>query len=235
VLAALIVLLTATAGSGAQATSGFGLSLLLSPVLQLLVPGPGSVRLLNALGVVLNVVVLARTGRHIHWAATLLLAGPAIAATLAIEPLLAGGSHTTVAVLAAAATLIAVALTALGRTPAVLMGAAGAIASGVLCGALTATSGTGGPPIAAHVATRPWSRRSLVATVQAVFLPANIAAVLAGHGQSGAPTVLAAAAGLAVGYLLAARFGSLVSPRAIRLFVLISAALGASVVLLRAL
>jgi len=233
VLAVLLILATATAGSGAQATSGFGLSLLLSPVLQLLVPGPGSIRLLNALGLVLNVVVLARTGRHVHRVAALLIAVPAIAATLAIEPLLAGGNQSTVAVVAAAATLIAVGLTALGRTPAMLTGPAGAVGAGVVCGALTATSGIGGPPIAAHVSGRPWTRESLVATVQAVFLPANLAALLAGHGRTAPLAVVAAAAGLGAGYLLAARYGSAVNPRVIRLFVLFSAAAGAIAVLLR--
>lgn len=230
-LAILLVALAAASGTGAQVTTGFGQGLLLAPVLQIAAPGAGSVRLVNALGILLNGVVLARHGRQVHRRAAVLLVVPALAATLLLEAVLGARSATVVAVLAAGATLVAVGLTALNRTPRVLTGRVGAVLAGLLCGVLTASSGTGGPPVAAHVASRRWSRESLVPTVQAVFLPANVAAVINGHGAPSTALLAATVAGTGFGYLVAARHGRSVRPGAVRAFVLVTAAVGSLLVI----
>jgi uncharacterized membrane protein YfcA len=233
--AAILVGLTAAAATAAQTISGFGLSLLLAPVVQLVLPGLAAIRLVNGTAAGVNALLLAPAWRDVDLRRAALIGLPAITAVLVLTPLVSGHSARTISLVAGAATLVAVLLALPSRPIRMLGSRGGGVVAGVLSGALTVSSGAGGAPIAAHVATRPWSPRRLVATVQLVFLPVNLLATFTVSTAVPLRLVVASAIGCVVG--LAA--GSVLRPRVpagvVRQLVLAVAAAGSILVISRAL
>jgi uncharacterized membrane protein YfcA len=218
----------------AQTISGFGMNLILAPAAQLLLPGAAAVRLVVGTGAILNSGLLAAGQRSVLWRPALYLAGPALAVTILLGPVIPGASSRLVSVTVAAVTILAVAVSARAALPPRLNGPAGALLAGALSGALNISSGISGPPVAVYAAAQPWPPRQLVATVQAVFLPLNIAAFIVLHhapvpaGMFGAGTA-GTGAGLLAGTFLQDR----VPPGLVRIAVLIIAGAGAGTVLVR--
>jgi uncharacterized membrane protein YfcA len=218
----------------AQAISGFGMNLILAPVIQVVAPGPAAVRLVVGLSAILNSAVLLTTWRFILWLPALLLLTPALAATLLLGPVVSGGSSRVLGVVVAVTTLAAIAATALRRPPPSLTGRTGALAAGVLSGALNVSSGVSGPPIAAYAAAQPWTPRQVVATAQAVFLAGNVAAFIVLGGRAfRADLGYAGLAGTTAGIIVGARLRGRVPSNVVRAAVLVVAAVGAVIVLLR--
>ena len=218
----------------AQAISGFGMNLILAPVMQVVAPGPAAVRLVVGLSAILNSAVLLTARRFVLWLPALLLVMPALAATLLLGPVVSGGSSRVLGVVVAVTTLAAIAATALRRPPPGLTGRTGTLAAGVLSGALNVSSGVSGPPIAAYAAAQPWTPRQVVATAQAVFLPGNVAAfIVLGDRAFRADLGYAGLAGTMAGILAGARLRGHVPSNVVRAAVLAVAAVGAVIVLLR--
>jgi uncharacterized protein len=230
----IVIGVVAAFAATAQAISGFGMNLILAPVMQMVAPGPAAVRLVVGLSAILNSAVLLTTRRFVLWLPALLLVIPALAATLLLGPVVSGGSSRVLGVVVAVTTLAAIAATALRRPPPGLTGRTGALAAGVLSGALNVSSGVSGPPIAAYAAAQPWTPRQVVATVQAVFLPGNVAAfIVLGDRAFRADLGYAGLVGTMAGTLAGARLRGRVPSDVVRAAVLVVAAAGAVIVLLR--
>ncbi len=215
--------------------SGFGLSLLLAPVVQLALPGLSGIRLVNGTAAALNTLLLVPSWRSVDLPRAALIGLPGIATVLLLSPLLAGSSARAVSILAGAATLAAVGLALRRRPPALLGSRRGGALAGLLGGALTVTSGAGGAPIAAHAAAQPaWSPRQLVATVQLVFLPVNVVATAVTRVRVPGGLIVACAVGGLVGLAVGQVIRGRVPAAAVRRGVLGVAVVGSLLVLAKA-
>lgn len=219
----------------AQTISGFGMNLILAPVAQLLLPGAAAVRLVTGTAAILNSVLIAAGRRSILWRPVIFLAVPALAATFLLGPAIRGSGARSLGIVVAAVTIVAVALSAWPAAPLRLAGPGGALVAGALSGVLSVSSGVNGPPIAVYTAAQPWQPRQLVATVQTVFLPVNLAAFLVLSATPLAAGIFcASAAGTGTGLLAGIWLRDRIPVRLVRWAVLCIALIGASLVLARA-
>lgn len=220
----------------AQTISGYGMNLILAPVAQLLLPGAAAVRLVTGSAAILNSVLIANGRRSILWRPALLLVIPALAATFLLAPVVRGSGARSLGVVVAAVTIVAVVASAWPSSPVRLTGTGGAVVAGALAGVLNVSSGVNGPPLAVYTSGQPWPPRQLVATIQAVFLPLNIAAFIVLRAVPLAAGVFGAAAAGTVAGLLAGLFLRDRVPIAlVRWGVMSLAVIGAALVLVKAL
>lgn len=176
-LAAVAVL----AGAVAQSATGFGFALIASPALFAVVDPPEALTTISALGVVLNVLVLADGGRGlVRWRALapLLLAGvPGLAlGLLSLELFSKAALQLGVGVAVVAAGLLQArrrAASAPAETP-----PAAAAAAGLVAGALTTSIGVTGPPVVLWLEARGVRPAELRASLAATFLVLNPVAVI---------------------------------------------------------
>jgi uncharacterized membrane protein YfcA len=234
VLAVAIVGVAAAGATAAQAVSGFGLSLVLAPIVQAVSPGAGAVRLVAVFAGAANAVLLGLSWRAARWRRAVLILVPGMATALALSPVLSAGSNRTVSVAAALGTLASIGLALRRRPPRWLSGIGGALVAGVLSGALTVASGAGGGPVAAHVATQKWNAREYVATAQLIFLPVNLAAAFALQAPVPHGLLEAAAVGGVVGIALGHWLRDRLSAESVRRAVLVVATAGSALILVRA-
>jgi uncharacterized membrane protein YfcA len=231
----LVVGVMAMVAASAQTISGFGMNLILAPAAQLALPGAAAVRLVVGAGAILNSGLLATGWRSILWRAVLYLAVPALGATALLGPVISHAGERPVSAVVAAVTLLAAVTSAAGALPARFTGRAGALIAGALAGALNVSSGVSGPPVAVYAAAQPWPARQLVATVQAVFLPINVAAFIVLRAVPLTPGIFAAgAAGTGAGLLAGTYLRDRIPAALVRVAVLIVAAVGAVLILVRA-
>ena len=185
------VLLVVAVGAACQVASGLGFALVCSPLLVLVLGhGPG-VRVVLVMSIVLNLVVLARSWRHVRLGDALRLLVPA---ALFVVPtaLLAQSVRTPLlSLLAGAVVVVATLLVIARRELRWLDGARGAVAAGAASGVFNTLAAASGPPVALFAAQRRWPPRVMSATLQAVSLPLNLVTLgvllLVGDGASGPP------------------------------------------------
>lgn len=219
----------------AQTISGYGMNLILAPVAQLLLPGAAAVRLVTGSAAILNSALIAAGRRSILWRPVLFLTVPALAATFLLGPAIRGSGARSLGVVVAAVTIVAVAASAWPASPVRLSGPGGAVIAGALSGVLNVSSGVNGPPIAVYTAAQPWPPRQLVATVQTVFLPLNIAAfAVLSVAPLAAGLFCASAAGTGAGLLAGMCLRERIPVALVRWAVLCIAVTGAALVLARA-
>ena len=144
-LALALAAVAVAGGAAVQGVVGFGASLFAVPFLLLieprLVPGPATIG-----GMILNVLMLlghrAHTDRRgLAWIVVGMLPGTALAGFA-----LAAFNHDDLAILSGAAILVAVGLSAFGRTPG--RAVRWLVSAGVLSGFMGTTAAVSGPPLA---------------------------------------------------------------------------------------
>ena len=198
------VLLVVAVGAACQVASGLGFALVCSPLLVLVLGhGPG-VRVVLVMSIVLNLVVLARSWRHVRLGDALRLLVPA---ALFVVPtaLLAQSVRTPLlSLLAGSVVVVATALVIARRELRWLDGTRGAVAAGAASGVFNTLAAASGPPVAIFAAQRRWEPRVMSATLQAFSLPLNLVTlavlVLVGDGAGGgAASATAATAATAAG------------------------------------
>jgi hypothetical protein len=183
------VLLVVAVGAACQVASGLGFALVCSPLLVLVLGhGPG-VRVVLVMSIVLNLVVLARSWRHVRLGDALRLLVPA---ALFVVPtaLLAQSVRTPLlSLLAGSVVVVATALVIARRELSWLDGTRGAVAAGAASGVFNTLAAASGPPVAIFAAQRRWEPRVMSATLQAFSLPLNLVTlavlVLVGDGAGG--------------------------------------------------
>ncbi|MBO0985808.1 TSUP family transporter [Rathayibacter sp. SD072] len=222
-----VVLLVVAVGAVCQIVSGVGFALVTSPLLVLALGHDRGVRTVLLLSILLNVVVLVRSFRHVRAADALRLLVPA--ALLIVPAVLLSNAFrpAVLAVVAGAVILLASGLVAAGRALPFLDGVRGAVLAGALSGAFTVLAGAGGPPVALFAAQRQWPPAVASATLQAFALPLNVLTLLVlGPTAEDLPGLGWALAGLALGALAAVPLARRVPAAAVRRLTLAVAALG---------
>ena len=203
-------------GGFVQGLAGFGLALLVTPVLALVLPVKETIPITAICGSAMNVLIVLTLLRHVRWKPALALGASAAPGVLigarvlrGVPPALIVGSLGVI--------LIALALFHLceGNVPQWLRGKWLTVASGFLSGAIGAATGAPGPPLIAYLRLQAWDVRERKAvmnvffSIQALFvIPAYLHAGLINHGVLAAsklalPSVLAGvAAGMTAAHLL---------------------------------
>ena len=161
-----LVAIAVAAGGLVQGLSGLGFALVSAPVISQVVPGTAGIGLVNALSIVQNLWLIARTDGRLAWLEVRRLL-PGLAVGVALGWLV-------LRVSSPAVFDVIVAVSACGSVAWLLLagrfrGRPAAAVSGVWGGTVNTVSGVGGPPIAAYLVTRGLDPNSYVRTLQVVF------------------------------------------------------------------
>lgn len=239
---ALVALSALMVGGALQRVSGMGVGMIAGPTLSLLLGPVAGVSLANVAAVVSAVLLFALLRRHVDWGRFLRLAPLLIVGSFAgawavrsldvhaLEVLL-GGS-----VLAAIAASLGLQrrFTASGSAPAALAGTA--------AGFMNTTAAVAGPALAVYAVASRWEQRSWAATLQPIFLLANLTSLatksLFGTAVPAGVDVhwtvwTAVVVGGPIGVLIGSRIAPRVNPSRARLLAICVAGVGASVALAR--
>jgi uncharacterized membrane protein YfcA len=161
-----LVAIAVAAGGLVQGLSGLGFALVSAPVISQVVPGTAGIGLVNALSIVQNLWLIARTDGRLAWLEVRrLLPGLAVGVGLGWLVLQVSSPAVFDVVVAVSACGSVAWLLLAGR----FRGPAAAAVSGVWGGTVNTVSGVGGPPIAAYLVTRGLDPSSYVRTLQVVF------------------------------------------------------------------
>jgi uncharacterized membrane protein YfcA len=202
---AIAIALLSAAAAFVQALSGFGFSLFLVPLLAIVVGAKDAVVLANALGVAVNVAMVARTRRLVSWRlGVTLFAGAAAGMPVGLLVLIVVDPSW---LQAGIALLVLATTAALWRGwRAGVTGRAAEAGAGVVSGILNTSTSMSGPPVVLFLQARGTSPAVFRATLGAFFLASGFVA-LALFGASGrlGSTVLlqtlVAVPGLVLGFL----------------------------------
>lgn len=224
---ALVVLAVALA-SATQRVTGMGFALVAGPLLVLLLGPRDGVLTIQAVGVVLSALVLARVWRDVEWRTAGLLV---VASAFGMVPgaWLAGHLEANRLQLLVGV-LILVALTAIvaSQRARVFTGTAGALSAGAISGFMNVTAGVGGPAIVLRKESIGWAQRPFVATVQVYFVVLSAGTlVLRGLPAVASATWVGVFAAMSVGLVLGSWLARRVSEERARLLVLVVAYAGA--------
>jgi uncharacterized membrane protein YfcA len=227
-----------TVASLAQATTGFGFSLLAVPLLGLIAGPVDAVVGSSILAVLLNAVAVTRDRTEVRWGAarTVLLAGLAgLPFGLLALTLLPARTLTVLIALCVLAGTVAI-----WRGLRIRAGRTAMATAGFLSGVLTTATGVNGPPMAAAFSAMGLPPRQFRATLAAVFVVVGPIGVLgfALAGRLTAGSLLIAAAGLpaiVAGWWAGDRiFALLTDPARFRVVVLSGLAVASATTLVRA-
>jgi hypothetical protein len=221
-------------GAAAQSVSGIGFVLVCGPLLvAALGPGDG-IRLAVVLSLVVNVAVLARTRRGADVRTALVLLVPAALTTPLVAWLLRSAPDRLAAGLAGGCAVAGAAALAAGLRWRAAGGRGGAVAAGVVSGAMNVAAGIGGPAIALYAANAEWPATAMRSTAQVYFLGLNVVAFASlGPPRVGGGLLVGCLAALAVGLLVGEAVARRVPEPAARRLTLALAAAGGLVVLVR--
>ncbi len=161
-----LVAIAVAAGGLIQGLSGLGFALVSAPVVAQVVPGTTGIGLVNALSIVQNLWLIARTDGRLAWVEVRrMLPGLAMGVVVGWLVLRVSAPAVFDLIVAASACGSVAWLLLAGR----FRGPAAGVVSGVWGGAVNTVSGVGGPPIAAYLVTRGLDPGSYLRTLQVVF------------------------------------------------------------------
>ncbi|MBK9740470.1 MAG: sulfite exporter TauE/SafE family protein [Actinobacteria bacterium] len=161
-----LIAIAVAAGGVVQGLSGLGFALVSAPVVSQIVPGTAGIGLVNALSIVQNVWLIARTDARLAWREIRRMV-PGLVMGVALGWLvLRVSSPALFDVIVAVSACASVAwLLLAGRFRGPLAG----FLSAAWGGTVNTVAGVGGPPIAAYLVTRGLDLGSYVKTLQVVF------------------------------------------------------------------
>lgn len=174
-----VVLLAVSLGAALQRVAGMGLGLVAAPSMSLVLGPLAGVTMSNVAASVAAAVLLVVLRRDVDWhrfagVAPLLVVGSAVGAVVVgrvdtgvLDVVL--GSSVLIAI--AAALGLQRHLNATGRFT--------ALTSGAVAGFMNTTAGVAAPAMAVYAVASRWDQRSMAATLQPVFLLANLTAITA--------------------------------------------------------
>lgn len=202
-------------GAGTQRITGMGFALVCAPALVHALDPLTAVTLANTVGIGLNVSVLAMTFRHLDWRKAVTIA---LGAAIIIPPLsllLRNASTAWLQVTIGIIVVVAVMSILLRRKRAVPAPdtVIGRIATGVAAGAMGATAGLSGPPLAMYAARTDWRGDDFIATFQMIGIFISLLAISAAPRlhlpmHVWTSVIAAMAVGLAAGTVIAPRVNS---------------------------
>jgi uncharacterized membrane protein YfcA len=228
VVTGLLTALAVLVGAVAQSISGIGFVLVCGPLLVVTLGASQGVRLAVVLSLVVNLAVLARTGRQAELRVAGLLLAPAAVATPLVAWLVRSAPDRLEAALAAAL--------AAGLRWRAARGRAGAIGAGIVSAAMNVTAGIGGPAIALYAANAEWPAAAMRSTAQVYFLGLNVVALASlGWPDVSPGALVASGAALLAGLLLGAGAARRIAEPVAKRLTLGLAAAGGLTVLVRSL
>lgn len=238
-----LVLGSVALGAALQRVAGMGLGLVAAPILSLALGPLAGVTMSNVAASATACVLLVLLRRDVDWqrfwrVAPLLLVGSAVGAWVV------GVVDTAVLdVVLGISVLVAIAgalglqrhLNATGRLP--------ALTSGAVAGFMNTTAGVAAPAMTVYAVASRWDQRSMAATLQPVFLLANLASIATKAVAGATPSAelvpwwgwLVAVAGVPVGIAVGTVLARRVSLRAARSAAITVAMAGGAVALVRGL
>lgn len=233
-MTALLTALAVLVGAVAQSVSGIGFVLVCGPLLVAALGPDDGVRLALVLSLLVNLAVLARTGREAELRTAALLLVPAALVTPVAALVLRSAPDRLAAAVAGACAVLGAAALAAGLRWRSARGRVGAVLAGSVSAAMNVAAGIGGPAIALYARNAEWPSTSMRSTAQVYFLGLNVVTLASlglPHVGGGllAGCLVALAVGLPLGAVIARR---LPEPTA-RRSTLSLAALGGVVVLVR--
>lgn len=241
-LPAVVALAAITVGGTLQRVSGMGVGMIAAPTLSLLLGPVAGVTLSNVAASVSAVLLFAMLHRHVDWPrfvrlAPLLVAG-SFAGAWAVRVLDAHALE----ILLGSSVLVAVAAVLGLQQRFTAQGNGAVFASGAVAGFMNTTAGIAGPALAVYAVASRWDQRSWAATLQPVFLLANLTS-LATKSLFGTavpaglhvpwPVWVAVVAGGPLGVLLGSVVARRVDPAKARVLAICLAGVGGTVALVR--
>ncbi len=177
-LVVLGVVVAFSVGSGLQRIAGMGLGLVAAPVLSLMLGPVAGVTMSNLGAIVAATLIMGAMWAHVDWGRF-----------LRISPLIALGSVAGAVVVRevdpawldivlGGSVLLALALGLGLQRRLTLRGSAAALVAGMAAGFMNTTSGIAAPALTVYALAARWDHRSFAATLQPLFLVANVTAVL---------------------------------------------------------
>ena len=233
----LVVLgLAVVLGSSMQRLTGMGFALVAAPFLVLLLGPDAGVTLIQVLGMITSLLVLASVWRDVEWRTVPWLLGPALVGIVPGAWLARTLPAAVLQILVGALIIVALLVTVASTRARVFTGRGGAAAAGFLSGFMNATASVGGPALVLYQLSRGWTQRVFVATLQVYFVALSIATVVArGVPQLGRTQWLISVVALGVGLMLGNRLARRVPERGARLAVLAIAFAGAAATIVKGL
>jgi uncharacterized membrane protein YfcA len=235
VVVAVVAVAAAAAG---QAVTAIGFSLVAVPFVSIAVGPAAAVPTINLLAAGLNIVMLTSERHAARWRDALALFVPAAIVIPIVGYLIKRLNTDALSVVNGAAILVATALLATGLRAPSLRGRRGAVLAGATSGAMNVATSVGGPPVAMYAINADWPAVSYRPTVQAYFLGINLVS-FAVRGvprlHHGASLLPAMAAAMFIGWFIGARIAKRVDDTMVRNLLLVTAAAGGTVAILRGL
>lgn len=162
------------AGSSIQRVSGMGLALIASPAFILLLDPLSGVLLVNFCSVVSAGALSIRSSASIDRTRGGMLVAAAVIGVLAGSLSLLMVPASWLHIVVGASVLASLCSLGRDRTRLSLERASPLVAAGALSGAMSATTGMSGPPLAFYGTLTRWEHRSFAATVQPVFVATGL-------------------------------------------------------------
>lgn len=170
----LAVLLCTLVGGALQRVSGMGVGMLAAPTFTLLLGPAAGVSLSNAAAVVSAVLLTLVLHRDVDWRRFLRLAPLLVAGSLAGAWAVRVLDIAWLEVVLGASILVAIAASLGLQRRLAVRGPGAALASGAVAGFMNTTAGVAGPALAVYAVASRWDQRSWAATLQPIFLLANV-------------------------------------------------------------
>jgi uncharacterized membrane protein YfcA len=231
-IVAAVAVMAAAAG---QAITAIGFSLVAVPFVSIAVGPAAAVPTINLLAAGLNVVMLTHERRHADWRAALRLFIPAAIVIPIVGVLIKRLDADVLSIINGVAILSATALLATGWRAPRLRGRRGAVLAGATSGAMNVATSVGGPPVAMYAINAEWPAATYRPTVQAYFFAINVVS----FAVRGVPHVkhasLFPAFGVAmlIGWIGGSRVARRIDDHMVRNLLLVVAAFGGTVAVLR--
>jgi uncharacterized protein len=230
--AAYVIAVAMVAGAVANSVSGMGFGLVCAPLLALVMDPRQAAALTILLSSPSGALVLWRARRSVRLAdaAIVLIPGALTAPLWAFG--LAHVNQTTLTRAAGATVLLSVVMLAFGFRSRRLTGVIGAGVAGATSSAMTVLAAVGAPPVALYAMNADWEASRVRGTLQTIFLPLNVVALMTlGVPRWQATIYLPALVGLGVGVVIGACTVQFISSRVARNVTLSLAAISASLLL----
>ncbi len=241
--AVLAIAVALLAGSALQRIAGMGFGLVVAPVLTVVLGATTGVTISNAAAVFNAALIWGALRSDVDWRrftriAPLILLGSVLGA-LTMRAI----SSVWLDVMVGGSVLLALIWTLLVGARVGIRGTPGAWVAGTVGGFMNTTAGVAAPAMAVYAVATGWGQRSFAATLQPIFLVANLVALLTKASVGAIPVgggvpwwiwvvvVTAVPGGVAVGALVSRR----VSSRSARVTAITIALVGGAVTLLRGL
>ncbi len=218
-----------------QAVTAIGFSLVAVPFVSIAVGPAAAVPTINLLAAGLNIVMLAAERHATRWADVVRLFIPAAIVIPIVGYLVKRLNTDALSVINGIAILAATVLLATGVRAPSLRGKRGAVLAGATSGAMNVATSVGGPPVAMYAINAEWPAVNYRPTVQAYFFGINVVSfAVRGLPHADHPALLPAlGVAMLIGWVVGSRIAKRIDDHVVRNLLLVTAAIGGSVAILR--